>query len=170
MFFVKFSSRSLLYLYRARLCNTGHARTCNPSLTFGAHVLGSPSVSKHNTFFPEGDVLRVRASLRLHVRAQKSRPLLVHVRATPSVRTYVHKNRSAQIVPRRDARTRNTSPSGKKVSKHNTFGGARTCNRSPKGTGNKSLTFFRTNRRFVRNDLCGTICTQPPSSKTFGFL
>ena len=43
-------------------------------------VFASPSRartwrSKYNTFFPEGDVLRVRASLRLHVRAQKSRPL-----------------------------------------------------------------------------------------------
>ena len=77
---------------------TGHARTCNPSLTF----------------FPEGDVLRSpsvpRASLRLHVRAQKS--VRTHLALTEGA--YVRAIGDRFVSPS-VARTCTTSPSGKKV-------------------------------------------------------
>ena len=43
-----------------------------PKVREGLYLLRQVRASPSLTFFPEGDVLRVRASLRLHVRAQKS--------------------------------------------------------------------------------------------------
>ena len=64
-------------------CGTGHICTCNPSLTFGAHVLGSPSVNpkgcayaQHVPFGEEGEPSTCALKV-LHVRAREGDEIFV---------------------------------------------------------------------------------------------
>ena len=161
-----------------------HSHLCTHlALTFGAHVRAFPSRARTcNTFFPEGDVLRVRASrrgnksvvrtegewrpLRLHVRAQrrcyKSRPLRGTICTQPKGMTC---NRFVRrFVGALRARTCNrfcatytgahVRPSPSRARTCNTFGGARTWlpRRGSKHNRSSKVLRVRARARFVRNE------------------
>ena len=89
---------------------TSRARTCNPcAYNWHSILLCSACVFQKGV---RTNLLPKRLQVQsLALEEDLYEPLAKQTRARTCNRT----NRSAQIVPRRDARTRNTSPSGKKV-------------------------------------------------------